>query len=985
MSARRRDSALVLPFVLLGIAAITILSSQSSTPAAAQSKGFAPLATPVPTGSEYLPLILKPYGKPGVVSEVMMQVWGSDSWRRGGDAYSPRYIGGLPAVENPWYAEQPYGYLYRINVPAAFADDELLVQLYDPDTYNNRTPMPTPTRTPFPTPWGTPGSPAPATNTPNAYDPIFFWCVTPGPGTPTSIANDCTGNSIESSIPALKLNGYGRADWIHLPWTVGRPAVWRVDEYRRPYSDPDMNPPANGYDPNWPTQTDFTLWHFDPDNTNPFGDPSILSDQDGGAPVRSTFSVRYNEYNTDLAWYEPWIPVTLNDPSCTGHVGNDCFEREADGSINFYIYVKGAAGSSENDYDIRVGPKTDNYAQGYNCRTLSGWSPASPSICYSNEQYYQQSRTNPGLQDWNDGGAVVEAMKARPINLATGAAFPLLFSQISKDDAGKFVSIRHFDQDCSSGCPTPVSRYQMQRCVFDGSEYAPCADLNDPNCFGDVGNAYRGPNDEWYCVGCPNPELASIPAPGTTGYTQFFGPTGECSTSWLRLKENLSYSNDTTVWEAILVEPTATRTSTATSTPSNTPTFTPTSAPTHTPTGTSTNTPTNTLTSTPTHTPTNTPTNTATSTNTPTRTSTSTPTNTPTNTHTSTITNTPSHTVTGTRTPTNTPTITPTFTGTNTPTNTATNAPINTATNSHTNTPTNTITSTPTSTPTGTRTPENTSTNTPTNTRTNTATNTPANSPTGVPSQTNTTEPDATHTPTTEPTHTTAPTATATACIILFSDVPPGSTFYDYVVCLACKGIIGGYPCGGAGEPCNGNNHPYFRPNNPVSRGQLTKIVSQSAGFDDDVSGSQQSFEDVPPASTFWLYVERLSIHGVMSGYNCGGPGEQCGAGNLPYFRPGANATRGQFSKIVSNAAGFEDEIPVGQATFADVPEGSAFHLYAERLLLNRPGVMNGYPCGGAGEPCDGQNRPYFRPSNMVTRGQAAKIVVGTFFPECSP
>jgi hypothetical protein len=29
------------------------------------------------------------------------------------------------------------------------------------------------------------------------------------------------------------------------------------------------------------------------------------------------------------------------------------------------------------------------------------------------------------------------------------------------------------------------------------------------------------------------------------------------------------------------------------------------------------------------------------------------------------------------------------------------------------------------------------------------------------------------------------------------------------------------------------------------------------------------------------------------------------------------------------------------------------------------------------------QNRPYFRPNNDVTRGQAAKIISNTFFPNC--
>jgi hypothetical protein len=214
--------------------------------------------------------------------------------------------------------------------------------------------------------------------------------------------------------------------------------------------------------------------------------------------------------------------------------------------------------------------------------------------------------------------------------------------------------------------------------------------------------------------------------------------------------------------------------------------------------------------------------------------------------------------------------------------------------------------------------------------------------------------------------------------------VPPGSTFHPYITCLACQGIINGYPCGGPGEPCNIANDPYFRPNNPVTRGQLAKIVSQSAALNDTVPGNRQTFQDVPPASTFWLYVERLAMRNAMSGYPCGSPGEPClPSDSLPYFRPNAYATRGQFSKIVSNAAGFGDTIPLGQYTFTDVPEGSAFHIYVERLLLNRPGAMSGYPCGAPGEPCDGQYRPYFRSANHVTRGQTAKIAINVFFPAC--
>ncbi|MEO8285779.1 MAG: S-layer homology domain-containing protein [Chloroflexota bacterium] len=134
----------------------------------------------------------------------------------------------------------------------------------------------------------------------------------------------------------------------------------------------------------------------------------------------------------------------------------------------------------------------------------------------------------------------------------------------------------------------------------------------------------------------------------------------------------------------------------------------------------------------------------------------------------------------------------------------------------------------------------------------------------------------------------------------LFQDIVPANTFYVWVQRLASRGYISGYPCGGPGEPCGSGNLPYFRPGNNATRGQISKIVSNAAGFNEPPADNQ-IFADVPPSSTFYEWIQRLASRSIMSGYPCGGPGEPCGAGNLPYFRPGNNATRGQTSKIVAN------------------------------------------------------------------------------------
>jgi parallel beta-helix repeat protein len=217
-----------------------------------------------------------------------------------------------------------------------------------------------------------------------------------------------------------------------------------------------------------------------------------------------------------------------------------------------------------------------------------------------------------------------------------------------------------------------------------------------------------------------------------------------------------------------------------------------------------------------------------------------------------------------------------------------------------------------------------------------------------------------------------------------FEDVPPSNTFFTYVSCAANAGVIGGYPCGGPAEPCvEPENRPYYRPYANVTRGQLSKIVASMGSVPKfPAEAGKETFADVPSTDTFSAFIEELVRRNVIGGYECGGPGEPCDSQNRPYFRPGANATRGQISKIVSNAAGLDTIIPEGKQTFADVPREHPFSDFIERLYLQ--GAVNGYDCGGPEEPCDDLNRSYFRSGSSTTRGQLAKIAVSSFMPECT-
>ena len=139
--------------------------------------------------------------------------------------------------------------------------------------------------------------------------------------------------------------------------------------------------------------------------------------------------------------------------------------------------------------------------------------------------------------------------------------------------------------------------------------------------------------------------------------------------------------------------------------------------------------------------------------------------------------------------------------------------------------------------------------------------------------------------------------------------LPPDYTFHRYITCLVCNGTMSGYSDG------------TFRPQNDITRGQIAKVVSNAANLQDDPG--PQIYADVDANNPFYTWVNRLTTRGYVSGYPCGPPHEPCDELQRPYFHPNGAATRGQLSKIVSNAAGLTEE-PSGQF-YADVPTTYTF------------------------------------------------------------
>ena len=115
-----------------------------------------------------------------------------------------------------------------------------------------------------------------------------------------------------------------------------------------------------------------------------------------------------------------------------------------------------------------------------------------------------------------------------------------------------------------------------------------------------------------------------------------------------------------------------------------------------------------------------------------------------------------------------------------------------------------------------------------------------------------------------------------------FSDVPPSHVFYAFVETAVRAQIVGGYGDG------------TFRPGNPITRGQLSKIIVIAASIMQGwtiIDPPQATFSDVAVGSTFYVYIETAVCHQIIGGYADG------------TFRPGSTATRGQISKMVYLAA----------------------------------------------------------------------------------
>ena len=188
-------------------------------------------------------------------------------------------------------------------------------------------------------------------------------------------------------------------------------------------------------------------------------------------------------------------------------------------------------------------------------------------------------------------------------------------------------------------------------------------------------------------------------------------------------------------------------------------------------------------------------------------------------------------------------------------------------------------------------------------------------------------------------------------CVPYFSDVFTSDYFYQGVQYLFCHLIISGYI-----EP---DQTFTYRPYNNTTRGQFSKMIAGAYNLP-AYNPATPDFTDVPTSNPFYSYIEAAYHAGILSGYSD------------HTFHPFASITRGQLSKLIVGAAAWPIDTS-GGPHFTDVAPGSTFYGFVETAYHHS--VISGYPCGGVGELCDPQSRPYFRVGNTAIRGQIAKIL----------
>jgi peptidoglycan DL-endopeptidase CwlO len=110
---------------------------------------------------------------------------------------------------------------------------------------------------------------------------------------------------------------------------------------------------------------------------------------------------------------------------------------------------------------------------------------------------------------------------------------------------------------------------------------------------------------------------------------------------------------------------------------------------------------------------------------------------------------------------------------------------------------------------------------------------------------------------------------------IKFGDVSPSSAAAYHIAAIEKAGVVTGYKDG------------TFRPNEPITRGQMAIILTRAYELQNYEAQSVQQFSDVPTSFPTFKEVHALRAHDITQGYQDN------------TFRPGGKTTRAEFSAFL--------------------------------------------------------------------------------------
>ncbi len=180
----------------------------------------------------------------------------------------------------------------------------------------------------------------------------------------------------------------------------------------------------------------------------------------------------------------------------------------------------------------------------------------------------------------------------------------------------------------------------------------------------------------------------------------------------------------------------------------------------------------------------------------------------------------------------------------------------------------------------------------------------------------------------------------------VFNDVDDTNIFKDYIENLYQMEVIDGYSDG------------TFKPERKVTRGEMSKFSVN--GFQIPIDTSGETFIDIDTSNTFFEYIQTLKNLSIINGYSDG------------TFKSEIFLTRGAATKFIVLALQSKG-LPIDlerSHNFSDVDPNSEFSSYIAFLAtttIESENIISGF------------SDNTFRPEELITRAQMAKIIYNSY------